>query len=129
MKFTKIVYWAAGIYGVLVLSPLYFIFHMIGVQDPPPITHAGFYYGFVSAGLAWQFAFLVIATDPARYRPLMIPSIFEKWSYGVAILCLFLQRRIHSSDLALAGIDSLLGVLFLISFFATRAKFTQSASG
>jgi len=32
MKFAKIVFWVAGIYGVLVLAPLYFIFNTIGVK-------------------------------------------------------------------------------------------------
>jgi len=129
MKFAKIVFWAAGIYGVLVLTPLYFSFNAIGVKDPPPITHPGFYYGFAGTALAWQFAFMVIGTNPARFRPLMIPSIYEKWSYGVAMLALFLHGRTHPFDLALGGFDFLLGVLFLVSFFATRAKTAHSVSG
>ena len=51
MKFAKIVFWGAGIWGVLTLAPLYFIFDMIGRQDPPAITHPLFYYGFVGVAL------------------------------------------------------------------------------
>jgi len=119
VKFAKIVFWIAGIWGVLVLTPLYFIFDSIGRQDPPPITHPGFYYGFVSVGLAWQVAFLVIAQDPVRLRPLMIPSVIEKFGYGVSLIVLHLQGRVHASDLFFVGTDSLLGVLFLVSFFKT----------
>ena len=54
MKLAKIVFWSAGIWGILVLTPLYFIFDLIGRQDPPPITHPGFYYGFVGTALAWR---------------------------------------------------------------------------
>jgi hypothetical protein len=36
MKFAKIIFWIAGIWGVLVLAPLYFMFNLIGRQDPPP---------------------------------------------------------------------------------------------
>ena len=50
MKFAKIVFWIAGIWGFLILTPLYFMFDVIGRQDPPAITHPGFYYGFVSGG-------------------------------------------------------------------------------
>ena len=46
MKFAKIVFWIAGIWGVLVVLPLYFMFDLIGRKDPPPITHPGFFYGF-----------------------------------------------------------------------------------
>ena len=68
MKFAKVVFWCAGIWGILVLTPLYFMFDVIGRQDPPPITHPAFYYGFVGVGLAWQAAFLIIATSPENRR-------------------------------------------------------------
>jgi hypothetical protein len=68
MKFAKIMFWIAGIWGVLVLAPLSFMFDLIGRNDPPPITHPGFFYGFAGAGLTWQIVFFFIAKDPARYR-------------------------------------------------------------
>ena len=120
MKFAKVVFWIAGIWGALVLTPLYFIFDMIGRNDPPPITHPGFYYGFVSVGLAWQLAFIIIAHDPVRFRPMIIPSIIEKFGYGASLIVLYLQHRLHSSDLTLAAADLLLGILFVIAFFTTR---------
>ena len=119
MKFAKIVFWIAGIWGLLVLTPLYFMFDLIGRQDPPAITHPGFYYGFVGVGLAWQIAFLVIAQDPVRLRMMMIPSVLEKFGYGATLLVLYFQQRIHPTDLVLAAIDTTLGVLFLVSFFRT----------
>jgi hypothetical protein len=119
MKFAKIVFWIAGIWGVLILTPLYFIFDMIGRQDPPPITHPAFYYGFVSVGLAFQIAFFFIARDPVRLRPIMIPSVIEKFGYGATLLVLFFQNRLHPQDLALGGVDVLFGTLFLTAFFKT----------
>jgi len=119
MRFAKIVFWIAGIWGILVLTPLYFMFDLIGRNDPPPITHPGFFYGFAGAGLAWQIAFFFIAKDPARHRPLMIPSVFEKFSYGVAVVVLVLQGRMHSTDLVLGGTDLLLGVLFVFAYVKT----------
>jgi len=122
MKFAKIVFWIAGIWGLLVLAPLYFMFDLIGRQDPPPITHPGFFYGFVGAGLVWQIVFFVIATDPARYRPLMIPSLLEKVSYVAPVVVLVLQGRMHPSDLVFVGSDLLLGVLFTVAYFKTRPR-------
>jgi hypothetical protein len=119
MKFARIVFWIAAIWGVLVLTPLYFMFDLIGRNDPPPITHPGFYYGFVSVGLAFQVAFIVIARDPLRLRPMMIPSVLEKFGYGATLLVLYLQNFLHPQDLALGGIDLLFGVLFLAAFFKT----------
>ena len=116
MKFAKIVFWIAGLWGLLIITPLYFMFDLISRKDPPPITHPGFFYGFVGAALAWQVAFFFIATDPARYRPLMIPSVLEKFSYGAAVVVLVLQGRMHPSDMVFACTDLLLGVLFVIAY-------------
>jgi hypothetical protein len=122
MKFAEITFWIAAVWGVLVLTPLYFIFDLIGRNDPPPITHPGFFYGFIGAGLAWQIAFFFIATDPVRYRPLMIPSVFEKFSYGFAVVILVMQHRMHPSDLIFGGVDLLLGVLFATAYLRTPGR-------
>jgi hypothetical protein len=124
MRFAKIVFWIAAIWGVLVLAPLYFMFDLISRQDPPVITHPGFFYGFVGAGLVWQFVFVVIATDLTRYRPLMIVSVLEKVSYVTPVAILVAQGRMHPSDLFFAGSDSLLGVLFVVAYFKTRRQST-----
>ena len=120
MQFSKIVFYAAGIWGILVLTPLYFLFDLIGRQDPPPITHPGFYYGFVGAGLAWQIAFLIIATNPARFRPLMIACMVEKFTYAVSLTVLYLQRRLHPTDLTFGAVDFLFGLLFVFAFLRTK---------
>jgi hypothetical protein len=122
MKFAKTIFWIAGGWGVLILTPLYFMFDTIGRQDPPPITHPGFYYGFVGVALAWQFAFFVIATDPMRFRPMMIPSVLEKLGWGIAVVVLHLQRRISAGDMALGAIDLVLALLFVVAFLKTAAR-------
>jgi hypothetical protein len=119
MRFARIVFWIATIWGVLTLSPLYFIFDLIGRQDPPPITHPAFYYGFVSVALAFQVVFLVIARDPVRFRPMMIPAMIEKFGAGAAFVALYLQHRLTPGDLALGSVDLLFGTLFLAAFFKT----------
>ena len=119
MKFAKIVFRVAGIWGLAVLTPLYFMFDLIGRNDPPPITHPGFFYGFVRVALAWQIAFIFIATDPSRYRPLMIPSVLEKVSFAAPVIILVLQGRMHKSDLAFVYTDLLFGLLFVIAYFKT----------
>jgi len=122
MRFAKIVFWIAAIWGVLIITPLYFMFDLIGRNDPPPITHPGFFYGFAGTALAWQIAFFFIAKDPVRHRPLMIPSMFEKFSYGTAVVLLVLQGRMHSSDLVFGAVDLLLGLLFVVAYLKTRRR-------
>lgn len=125
MRFAKITFRIAAIWGVLMITPLYFMFDAIGRQHPPPVTHPGFFYGFVSLALAWQIAFFFIASDPVRYRPLMIPSMFEKFSYAVTIVTLVLQTRTRRSDLLFAGTDLLLGVLFVVAYIRTPSHAAQ----
>jgi hypothetical protein len=122
MKFAKVVFWVAGIWGLLVITPLYFMFDLIGRKDPPAITHPGFYYGFVGVALAWQIVYLVIARDPVRLRPMMIPSVLEKFTYGIAVMALVMQGRMHRSDLVFAATDSILGLLFVIAYLGTRSS-------
>ena len=126
MKFARIVFWIAGIWGLLVLAPLYFLFDRVGRQDPPPITHPQFYFGFVGAGLAWQFAFLVIATDPARFRPMIVPAVIEKLSYSCAVAVLYIQGRTSAVQSATAIPDAILFLLFVAAFFKSASASPRS---
>jgi hypothetical protein len=78
MSFAKIIFRIAGVWGLLILTPLYFFFDRIGREYPPPITHPDFYYGFIGVALVWQIAFLTIGSNPIRYRPLTIAAMLEK---------------------------------------------------
>jgi hypothetical protein len=120
MKFAKIAFWSAAIWGVIVITPLYFIFDTIGRQDPPSITHPAFYYGFVGTALAWQIAFMIIATNPVRFRPLMLAAIVEKFGYAAALVVLYVQHRLHTSDLTFGVMDLVLGIFFVIAYRQTR---------
>jgi len=122
MKFAKIVFRIAGIWGLLIITPLYFIFDLIGRKDPPPITHPGFYYGFVGVAFVWQIAFLIISTDPVRFRPLMIAAILEKLAYSIPLLILISQKRTSPNDLVFAGIDLLLCFLFVAAYLRTPGR-------
>lgn len=122
MKLARIVFLVAGIYGLIVLLPLYFMEAQTGRDYPPPITHPEYYYGFAGVGVAWQLAFLVISRDPVRYRALMLPSIVEKASFGIAVAVLYLQHRVSGFMLGAAMVDSLLGVLFIVAWIATSHR-------
>jgi hypothetical protein len=121
MKFAKTVFWIAGIWGLSIVTPVYFLLDKLGRDHPPAITHPEFFYGFVGIALAWQVAFILIATDPVRFRPLMFPSILEKIGYSAAVVVLVFQGRTHQSALVSAAIDLFFGLLFAIAYFKTPA--------
>lgn len=122
MKFAKTVFRVAGIYGLVVLIPQYFMEQKIGLDFPPPVTHPEHFYGFVGVALVWQLAFFIIARDPVRYRPMMWMAVLEKVAFGGAAVALFLQGRLATAILAAGVIDLLLAGLFLLAIRATPAE-------
>lgn len=122
MKFAKYTFMIAGIYGILALLPQYFLEQKNNLDYPPAITHPEYYYGFIGVALAWQFAFLIIAKNPVQYRLLMLPAMFEKASFGVAVSILFWLDKVASLFFIGGMIDLFLGALFAISYFKTSAK-------
>jgi hypothetical protein len=120
MRYARSVFLVAGIYGLLVLTPIYFMEGKIGRETPPEITHPEYFYGFLGAALAWQVLFLVLSKDPVRYRAMIVPSVIEKVSYGVAVIVLFLQHRLPVSVLTLGSVDWIFAILFVVAYFATK---------
>ena len=110
----------AGIYGLIVLLPLYFAEPLIPRLAPPALTHAEFYYGFIGAAATMQLVALTIATDPARFLPLMPVAAIGKFSFAAAVGVLFAMGRLRAADLPLPAIDLLLGIAFFASWLQLR---------
>lgn len=114
--FARRVFFWSGVYGILVLAPQYFMEGRIGRDSPPALTHLEYFYGFIGLALAWQIAFLFISTDPARFRPLMLAAVVEKFSFAASTFALFAASRTPIVIVVFASIDTTLGILFLISY-------------
>ena len=120
MRFARWVFRIAGIYGLVVILPQYLMEEQVGRDYPPPVTHPEYFYGFLGVTAAWQVAFLVIARDPARYRPLMPVAVLEKAAFGIAVPVLFAQQRVPGVLVPFGIIDLVLGSLFVVSYLRTR---------
>jgi len=118
-RFARNVFTGAGIYGLIVMLPQYFLAARIGRDTPPAITHQEYFYGFIGVVVAWQIVFLLIGRDPERYRLLMIPSVLEKLAFGVPAIILYTQGRVPGSLLFFGLLDLTLGALFVASWRAT----------
>jgi hypothetical protein len=119
VRFARRVYMGAGLYGLLVLVPQYFLIDRNGRDFPPPITHLEYYFGFVGVAIAWQLAFLIIAGDPLRFRPLMPATVVEKFIFGVPATAMFAAGTLSASMMGAAALDMLLGGLFLAAYLRT----------
>lgn len=119
MKFAKYTFLTAGVLGLLVLVPQYFLFEKNGADFPPAINHPEYYFGFVGVAVAFQLVFIIISRDPIKYRPFMPASVVEKFSYGLALLVLFLQGKLAGLIFAAGVIDLTFGLLFIVSYVKT----------
>lgn len=117
--FAKRVFQIAGIWGLFILS-LAYGGYLLGIEgatidaDRPEIVH-----GFFLVTLAWQVAFLFIATDPARYRLLMLAAMLEKFPFTLVVLVLYANGQVPETMLALGLIDGVLGALFSVAYIWT----------
>jgi hypothetical protein len=120
MAFARWLFWIAGVYGLVVLIPQYFLEQKVGIDYPPAITHPEYFYGFIGVGIAWQVAFLIIGQDPLRFRPMMIPSVLEKFSFAAAAAALYAQGRLPSILLGAGLCDFTWGILFFVAWWRLR---------
>ena len=127
MRFAKVVFIGAGVWGIILLTPVYWLVDVTGRVYLPPANHPQFFYGFLSVAMAWQIAFLVIGSNPARFWPLMFPSVIEKFGHVTTVAVLYSQAHIPTVDAQAAVPDLVLGVLFVIALARTRA--TKTAAG
>jgi hypothetical protein len=119
MRFARIVFLVAGVWGIVVLTPLFFLIDVTGRQYEPPAMYPQFFYGFLSVAMAWQVTFLLIGSDPARFRLLMLPSIMEKFGWVLVLVLLYRGGQILPLDTSAAWPDLLLGLLFVVAFVKT----------
>ena len=122
MKFAKVVFVGAGMWGIGVLTPLYWLVDVSGRRYGVPTEYPQFYYGFLSVAMAWQIAFLIIGSNPARFRMLMIPGMLEKLGYVVPLVVLYQQARVTWADAQAAVPDFALAILMMLAFVKTRSS-------
>src|SRR5260221_9491247 len=112
----------AGITGVLMVFPPCFLEEQFGRDLPPPVNHPELYYGFFGVTLSWQVMFLVIGSDPIRFRRAMIPSMLEKASFTLAITILYVLERVTVTWVGFASMDATWLVLFIIAYLRTSKE-------
>ena len=102
----------AGIYGLVVLLPLYFGEHLLATMGQV-LTKPEYYYGFIGAASSFQLVYLMIGRDPVRFRPLMPLTLIAKLSFTIPVAILFLTGRVDLLTMIMASIDALIGLAFI----------------
>jgi hypothetical protein len=120
LRFARWIFLLAGVIGLVIVVPPFFQEDQFGREYPPEITHPEFFYGFLTAVLAWQLMYITIGTDPVRFRRAMLPAILAKASYVFAVLLLYTAKRVYPVLLGFAAMDATFAVLFVVAYVATR---------
>jgi hypothetical protein len=116
MKLAKSIFLVAGVLGLISTVPLLLAESMMGVKQPE------FYYGFVCLNICWQILYLVLSTDPSRYRPMMITAILAKGSGTIALTWLYLLGRASVQWFVIGAVDGLFAVLFVVAYWKARVQ-------
>jgi hypothetical protein len=53
---------------------------------------------------------------------MILPSVLEKLSYGIALVVLYAQHRLPLSVLAIGSLDGLFACLFVVAYFTTKSS-------
>jgi hypothetical protein len=121
MRFAKLTFRIAAIWGFIVIVPMYFLYNFIGRSDPPALSHPHFYFGWLGVTLAWQVLFYILSTDPVRYRPMMLAAILEKLGFVLAVCVLLALHMVNSQEAITAFPDAVLLGLFVAAFVKTKS--------
>lgn len=120
VPFAKRVFQIAGIWGLFIITFAYASFLQGLDGTDVGATKPEFVHGFFLITLSWQISFLIVSTDPARYRPLMIAAMLEKFPFAITVTALFAQGQVSQVMLVLGLIDGVLGTLFAIAYARTK---------
>lgn len=123
MHFSKWVFRLAGIYGILTVTPLYFLEGAIA-RARGPIGHPEYFYGFVGLCVVWQILFLLISRDPSRWRPAMPVAVLEKLSFSLPVFALYAVGRVDSGVAVFATVDLVWAALFTVAFLRSEVRAT-----
>lgn len=117
--FAKRIFQVAAGWGFFILT-LGYGAYLLGIEgatidtDRPELIH-----GFFLITLAFQVVFLIIASDPVRYRIFMLAAMIEKFPFTLVSILLFMNGQAPAVAAVLGLIDGALGLLFVIAYFLT----------
>jgi len=109
------------------VAPAYFLEELTATMNPPAVEHPEFYYGFVGVVLVWQFVYLLIGSDPVRFRPVMLLAALAKASFVGTLLILFALERIRLPWLGFAAFDGTFVILFLMAYARTGGTVAKTS--
>jgi hypothetical protein len=127
VNFSRMVFLVAGVFGLLLLVPLAYSAIVDSQTFLPALGGGGlFFLDFVLQYLFWQVLYLVLATDPVRYRPMMIPAFFSQVIGVLNPQWLYLYGFRYWIPVAV--VEAALAILFVVAYFTTGRTRSRGAA-
>jgi hypothetical protein len=127
MKLARWVFLIAGILDLLPVVPLAYAAISNGEAILPDVASMGlFFYVSVFQYVCWQMLYIVLARDPVRYRPMMIPAFLVEVTAPFNPAWLFLYG--FRFWIPIAVVDLVLAILFVVAFWLTGRDPNWSAA-
>lgn len=108
MAFARWSFALAGLYGLVATISLYF--------RAPLGVESLWLYDFAGAAAATQWLYVLIATDPPRYRLAIPVGIVSKLSFAIPVALLYARNAVSGSTFVFGLIDIALAALFAANF-------------
>jgi len=121
MKLARWVFLVAGVVGLLPVVQMIYGALINGETFLLDFANMGlfFYVAVFQYGL-WQVLFIILATDPVRYRPMMIVAIFVEVTAALNPAWLYLYGFIFWIPVVFVNLA--MAILFLVAFWFTRRQ-------
>ena len=127
MKFARWVFLAAGIFGLVLLIPL--VYSVLFDRESILLGGASaglFFYTSVFQYVCWQILYLVLAKDPLRYRPIMIPAFLAIAVTPFYPIWLYMYGL--RPWIPIIVINLIFALLFVLAFWLTGRETKSSAT-
>ena len=114
LRFARISFALAGVYGLAATLSLYF--------RAPLSPDTQWLHAFAGAAAATQLAYLLIASDPVRFRPVIPVGIVSKFSFAIPMTLLYARGAVGPDSFVFALIDYALAILFAVNFVLLKPR-------
>ena len=127
MRLARWAFLMAGILGLLPAVPLVYAVVFDRQWLLPDMASMGlFFYGVLFQYICWQILYMVLARDPARFRPMMIPAFLSEVVAPLNTAWLYLYGARVWTATAVRFLS--LASLFLVAYWVTGRELRRSAA-
>jgi hypothetical protein len=127
MRLSRWVFAIAGTFGVILILPFAYTTVVSGELSLPDGSGAGlFLIGSFLQHIVWQIVYFIIATDPHRFRPMMVPAIFSMGISGFSSIWIYAYGIRMGVPVGVVSV--LMALTFIVAYWQSGLRAQLSAA-